>query len=144
MIPAGVHLLLRLSLLLVLLAAGIQLISTQLLLPWVISGPSMAPVLLDGDVVLVDRWTYQHRNPRIGEIVLLQDPALSRDALVKRVSRFPGETGRSVWLLGDNADASLDSRTFGAVSPERLSGRVFYRYWPLNRAGWVQPIHQRN
>lgn len=143
MIPAGVHLLLRLSLLLVLLAAGIQLISTQLLLPWVISGPSMAPVLLDGDVVLVDRWTYQHRNPRIGEVVLLQDPALSGDALVKRVSRSP-VPGQSVWLLGDNADASLDSRTFGAVSPERLSGRVVYRYWPLNRAGWVQPVRPRH
>jgi signal peptidase I len=144
------QLLLRLVLLLGCLAVAVQLISTQFLLPWVISGASMEPVLSEGDVVLVDLWTYHHREPRIGEVVLLQDAALPGMALVKRVSMFPGEAGwpvstrdhvagRSFWLLGDNAGASLDSRAFGAVPPERLRGRVVYRYWPPSRAGRIQP-----
>ena len=150
MIPAGMQLLLRLGLLLACLAASIQLISTQLLLPWIISGESMEPALSAGDVVLVDLWTYRHREPRIGEVVLLQDAALPGMALVKRVSMYPGEAGwpvsthdhtagRSIWLLGDNAEASLDSREFGAVPPERMRGRVIYRYWPLSRAGRIRP-----
>ena len=90
MIPAGLQLLLRLILLLVLLSIAIQIVSTQLVLPWVVSGTSMEPVLSDGDVVLVDMWTYRHRRPRIGDVVLLHDPELDGMALVKRVAGFPG------------------------------------------------------
>ena len=30
--------------------------------------------ILPGDRVLVDRWTYRHRPPRLGEVVLLDAP----------------------------------------------------------------------
>lgn len=49
--------------------------------------------------------------------------------IVKRVDHvdFHG----ALWLLGDNAEASTDSRTFGAVPREAIIGRVRWRYWPL-------------
>ena len=38
------------------------------------------------------------------------------------------------FLLGDNRDASLDSRYFGAVTREHLVGRVWVRGLPIDRA----------
>lgn len=39
----------------------------------------------------------------------------------------------SYFLLGDNRQASKDSRVFGAVPRERIQGRAFFRYWPPMR-----------
>lgn len=43
----------------------------------------------------------------------------------------PGE----YFLLGDNRDASYDSRRFGAISKNTLVGRAWLRGWPLSRIG---------
>lgn len=37
------------------------------------------------------------------------------------------------YLLGDNRDASLDSRIFGPVKRQFIVGRVWVRGWPLDR-----------
>jgi len=39
----------------------------------------------------------------------------------------------AVFVLGDNRAASADSRTFGAVPLDRIVGRAFLRYLPLDR-----------
>ncbi|HZU19264.1 MAG TPA: signal peptidase I [Candidatus Dormibacteraeota bacterium] len=39
------------------------------------------------------------------------------------------------FVLGDNRNASLDSREFGLVPRSRIVGLVLARYWPLDRAG---------
>lgn len=36
------------------------------------------------------------------------------------------------YVLGDNRAASLDSRSFGTVSKNKIVGRVWIRAWPLN------------
>ncbi|HKA48997.1 MAG TPA: signal peptidase I [Candidatus Dormibacteraeota bacterium] len=38
-------------------------------------------------------------------------------------------------LLGDNRDASTDSRRYGLFSRDQIIGRVLFRWWPLARAG---------
>jgi signal peptidase I len=40
-------------------------------------------------------------------------------------------------LLGDNRDESLDSRVLGLVDKSRIIGRVVFRFWPLNKIGFV-------
>ena len=40
-----------------------------------------------------------------------------------------------LWVMGDNREASLDSRYFGAVPESSVSGHAFMIYWPLNHAG---------
>ena len=43
----------------------------------------------------------------------------------------------TVYLMGDNRDSSLDSRSFGCVPLERVNGCVVCRVWPLNKIGGI-------
>ena len=43
----------------------------------------------------------------------------------------------TVYLMGDNRDSSLDSRTFGCVPLDRVNGCVLCRVWPLNKIGGI-------
>lgn len=123
------------AVLLVLLAAS-WLAGETLAGGWVVRGESMLPTLLPGDRLVVDLWTLRHRAPRVGEIVLVRRPG-SEAVLVKRVVRTLA--GGAVWVEGDHRASSDDSRAFGAVGPERLGGRVVWRYWPPSRMGAPEP-----
>lgn len=125
--------------LLALLACGFVLATRHVVLPWVVVGASMEPTLLQGDRVVVDLWTYRHRAPRPGEIVLFEGPRAGDPPMVKRVVEPPvaGRGAGELWVLGDHRERSLDSRRFGPVPAQRIVGRVAFRYWPLSRAGRV-------
>jgi nickel-type superoxide dismutase maturation protease len=125
----------RLAVLLGILLAGIYLATASLALPWIVSGSSMEPALAPGDLVMVDLWSYRHRRPRAGEIVLVTAASPGETPLVKRVVSTR-EAG--LWLLGDNAGRSVDSRHFGPVPIDRIRGRIVWRYWPLERFGRVR------
>lgn len=43
-----------------------------------------------------------------------------------------------VWVMGDNRLESADSRYFGAVDVDTISGRALFRYWPLTRFGAIE------
>ena len=40
-------------------------------------------------------------------------------------------------FLGDNRGESLDSRYIGLVDKNRIIGRVIFRFWPLNKMGFI-------
>jgi len=142
------------ALLLGLLAAGILLVTRFLAIPWVVLGDSMEPTLQPGDRVLVDLWTFRQRGPRPGEIVLFRGPLPGEAVLIKRVVAAPPEPRRGpradlwperagpphglIWVRGDNAARSLDSRSFGPVPVGRVQGRIVCRYWPPSRAGPIR------
>jgi nickel-type superoxide dismutase maturation protease len=102
-----------------------------------VRGRSMAPALLPGDRLLVERLTYRRRGPRAGEIVLAADPRRPSRELVKRIGLVDASSG-SAELVGDAAEASTDSRAFGPVDLGDLSWRVALRCWPPGRMGPVR------
>lgn len=42
-----------------------------------------------------------------------------------------------VYVLGDNRDESMDSRTFGCIPLEKVEGKVILKYWPLKEFGAI-------
>ena len=80
-----------------------------------VRGPSMAPALKDGDVVLVRRTT----KAKVGDIVLVRWPSRPTQLSVKRVAR-PG-----YFVVGDNTFASTDSHQLGLAE---VLGVVIFRF----------------
>jgi nickel-type superoxide dismutase maturation protease len=91
-----------------------------------IVGPSMAPTMMNDEWWLVRRTS----TPRPGDVALLVHPRRPDLLIVKRLARH--EDG-GWWVLGDNPDASEDSRHFGAVPDANVLGRLWWRYHPLRR-----------
>ena len=89
-------------------------------------GPSMEPAVRNGD------WWLVRRTGSVapGDVVLLVHPNRPDAQVVKRLS-WRGSDGW--WVLGDNPDASEDSRQFGAVPDGNIIGRLAWRYHPLRR-----------
>jgi signal peptidase I len=56
-----------------------------------VAGSSMWPTLRDSDRYFLNRWAYEMRTPRRGEIVVLKDPT-DGAYCVKRVVALPGES----------------------------------------------------
>jgi signal peptidase I len=109
-----------------------------------VAGHSMTPVLHPGELVLVSKGAFTSREPRRGEIVMARPSSLSGQAFVKRIVGLPHERvevdGRSwqlaegeFFLLGDQAEHSMDSRSFGPVRREELVGPIRARVWPWKR-----------
>lgn len=42
-----------------------------------------------------------------------------------------------VWVMGDNRTNSADSRAFGAIPVDSITGRAIFTYWPLDRLGFL-------
>ena len=91
-----------------------------------VTGQSMVPLLQPQEEVLADPHAYLDAAPEPGDIVVAEHPDRPRFWLVKRVL-FVCENGACV-LVGDNSDASTDSRAFGAVPAAKILGRVTSRF----------------
>ena len=91
-----------------------------------VTGTSMAPLLQPGDEVLVDPRAYKHVAPHVGDIVVSRHPYRVDVRLVKRITAILKD-GRCL-LEGDNPSDSTDSRSFGAVAPQQILGRVISRF----------------
>ena len=113
----------------------------------VVAENSMTPALLPGDSLLVlpagpNGLPWLRRAPRVGSIVIAEREGRLD---VKRVARPPESSPESaphqtdaLWLLGDNAAASSDSRHSGPVPLSALRGLVIFRTGPAGRRGFVR------
>jgi phage repressor protein C with HTH and peptisase S24 domain len=96
-----------------------------------VAGPSMAPALVAGDLLVIS----PGRHPRAGAVVVARRPAESDILIVKRVLRAAGPA--AWWLEGDNPFGSDDSRVYGPVPTAAVVGTAIWRYWPPSRFGPV-------
>lgn len=88
-----------------------------------VRGPSMAPTLSDGDVVLA----WMNAAVRPGAVVLVRWTQRPNQLSIKRAGRPIG----TQWsVLGDNPDGSTDSRTLGSATVVGVAG---WRLWPHPR-----------
>ena len=128
----------KLALAAALAGLGVALWAGRRLLDLVeVEGRSMAPTLEPGDLLLVEAVTFRARRPRVGDVVLSDDPRLSSRELIKRIAAVDPASGSAV-LAGDAPDASTDSRTFGAVPLDAIRWRALGRYWPPARASLMK------
>lgn len=86
-----------------------------------IEGGSMEPVLHDGDEVVVD----EKAKVGIGDIVIASHPFKKSVEMAKRITAI--DANGKFFLVGDNADESTDSRTFGPVPIECIKGKITAR-----------------
>jgi len=80
-----------------------------------------------------------------GERVTIADGRVFIDGVALEESYLNQETqgsGRSwlvpplqVFVMGDNRQASRDSRSFGPVVLDQIIGRALFRYWPPDQIG---------
>jgi signal peptidase I len=106
------------------LALAIALVARRGLDVVAVRGRSMAPTLRPGDRLLVGRL---HRSPRVGDVVLAQDPREPGRELIKRVASVDGDR---IGLQGDNRSESSDV----TVPRAAVRWRALARYWPLAHA----------
>ena len=81
-------------------------------------GGSMSPKLSPGQLLLATP-IFRHIHP--GQVVIVEHDGKQK---VKRVERVADD---KVFVIGDNLDASTDSRHFGWVDEQQIIARVF---WP--------------
>ncbi|KAF3442305.1 hypothetical protein FNV43_RR16221 [Rhamnella rubrinervis] len=120
-------------------------------------GPSMLPTLnVTGDVVLAEHVSHRLGKVGLGDLVLVRSPGDPKKTVTKRVVGMEGDKVSffvdpmssdicrtavvpkgHVWIQGDNAYVSNDSRHFGPVPYGLIQGKVFLRVWPLDSIGFL-------
>ena len=78
---------------------------------------SMEPAIREGSYAIV---LSGMRRIKDGDIIVLKHPENGM-SIVKRVKKI---RGKALYVVGDNADESEDSRKFGPVPMESVEGRV--------------------
>lgn len=83
----------------------------------------MLPTLAPGE------WWLARRTVDLspGDLIVFRHPDREAHLVVKRAIRR--ERG-GWWVEGDNPGASDDSRIWGAIHPDRILGRLWWRYRP--------------
>jgi nickel-type superoxide dismutase maturation protease len=93
---------------------------------FIVADTSMRPALEPGDRVLV--LVLCRTRVRPGDLVVFCRPDQRLTVAIKRVTDVAADG--ALTLLGDNPNASTDSRDFGPVPRHLVIGKAIYRYLP--------------
>jgi signal peptidase I len=91
---------------------------------------------LPGDIIEIKEDRVYVSEGGVGDPILFDEGSyLPKDVTTKKKSdtaRYMLEEGQ-FFLLGDNRNNSLDSRSFGPVDINLIVGKVWFRGWPIDR-----------
>lgn len=93
-----------------------------------VSGNSMCPTYNDGDWLILKRFVRfdaKRLERFVGKVVVIERQSYPGILYIKRLKSVDGN---QVWVEGDNQDGSTDSRQWGALTPDEITGLVFFRY----------------
>jgi signal peptidase I len=98
--------------------------------------PERGPELLIKRVIALPGETIEVRDGQVYiDDKVLEEPYVSQRTSGRSTSVTVPEG--HVFVMGDNRGASNDSRSFGPVSLERIVGRAWVSYWPVEYLGLV-------
>ena len=86
-----------------------------------VAGSSMEPTLRAGQSVLLHPRSFSACAPKAGDVVLIRHPHEHERIAVKRLAYVQD---RQLFVVGDNRQASTDSRSYGLVPMDNLLGRI--------------------
>ena len=136
---AGVWEIVKFGLIVLVIVMPIRLYIAQ---PFIVAGESMAPTFSSGDYLIIDELTYNFlQEPQKGEVVVFRYPQDPSKYFIKRIVGLPGEElvvdgvewklgDGEYFVMGDNTRFSLDSRSWGVLPRENITGRALLRLWP--------------
>jgi signal peptidase I len=121
------------------LGLALALFRGNLVRRYVVEGDSMLRAYRPGDHLIAEGLSYRLRPPRPGEVVVVRQPGGGGRLDLKRLFAGPGANvavgdlprvlAEDEWfVIGDNLDASTDSRERGPVRRQDIVGRVWFRY----------------
>jgi len=96
-----------------------------------VEGGSMSPTLPVGALVAVSR---VRADPEVGAVVVVRRPDGS-----EHLKRIASRDGAEYFVLGDNAEASTDSRHYGSVRRQDIVGIARFCYWPPSAWKLLRP-----
>jgi signal peptidase I len=93
-----------------------------------VSSDSMSPTLKKGELVVISKLAYdifgfEYKQELPNDIVTFHK---DDELLVKRISYISLDD--SLFVIGDNSEISEDSRTFGLISSNSVSGKIILKY----------------
>ncbi len=105
--------------------------------PFIVSGESMHPTFNNADYLIIDEISYRFKQPERGDVVVFRYPNDPDRFFIKRIIGLPGEkkevviTEGNYFVMGDNRGFSSDSRAWGLLPKENITGVAKLRLLPF-------------